>query len=105
VPERRLAFEVAGERLWPESWWGVEQTGVGPEVSPREESIMGTTSSTPDVPGAAGTGREEGGSSLATPNEGAVANGLPRAGAVSGAGIEEDWAPMAIGDSAFWLKD
>jgi hypothetical protein len=66
---------------------------------------MGTTSSTPDVHGAAGTGHEEGGSSLAMPNEGPAANGLPRTGAVSRLAIEEDWAPMATGDPAFWLKD
>ena len=66
---------------------------------------MGTTSSTPDVPGAARTWREEGRSSLAMPNEGLAANGLPTAGAVSETAIEEDWAPMATGDPAFWLKD
>ena len=66
---------------------------------------MGITSSTPDVPSAAGTAREEGRSSLAPPNEGLATSGPPRAGAVSGAGIEEDWASMATGDPAFWLKD
>jgi hypothetical protein len=68
-------------------------------------SIMGTTSSTPDLSGAAGTGREEEGASLAPTNEGSAANVILRTGAVSGTAIEEDWAPMAIGDPAFWLKD
>jgi hypothetical protein len=66
---------------------------------------MGVTSSTPDVPGAPGTEREEGGASLAIPNRGPSANVLLRTGAVSGTAIEEDWAPMATGDPAFWLKD
>lgn len=81
------------------------RAGAGLKGGPREEEHMGSMSSTPDVPGVAGTGREEGGSSLAMPNEGPAANGLPRAGAVSGTAIEEDWAPMATGDPAFWLKD
>jgi hypothetical protein len=66
---------------------------------------MGITSSTPDVPGAPGTEREEGGASLAPTNEGPAASGPRRAGTVSGTGIEEDWASMATGDPAFWLKD
>jgi hypothetical protein len=66
---------------------------------------MGITSSTPDVPGASGTGREEGGASLASTNEGSAADVLLRTGADSGAATEEDWAPMATGDPAFWLKD
>jgi hypothetical protein len=66
---------------------------------------MGIMSSTPDVPGTAGTEREEGGASLALPNEGPAANGLLRTGTVSETGIEEDWASMATGDPAFWLKD
>ena len=64
---------------------------------------MSITSSTPDVPSAAGTEREERRSSLDPPNEGPVANGSRRAG--SGAGVEEDWASMATGDPAFWIKD
>ena len=66
---------------------------------------MGITSSTSDVPGMAGVEREEGSSSLTPPNGGPTANGTHRAGVVSGAGIEEDWASMATGDPAFWLKD
>jgi hypothetical protein len=66
---------------------------------------MGVTSSTPDVPGAPGTEREEGGVSLAPTNEGSAANVLLRTGAVPETAIEEDWAPMATGDPAFWLKD
>jgi hypothetical protein len=67
---------------------------------------MGIMSSTPDVPGASGKEREEGGASLAPTNEGPAANnGLQRAGAVSGTEIEGDWASMATGDPAFWLKD
>ncbi len=66
---------------------------------------MGIKSNTPDVPGAAGTEREGGGSSLAPPNEGPAANGPQRTGVVSGTAIEEDWASMATGDLAFWLKD
>ena len=64
---------------------------------------MGITSSTPGVSSASGTEREEGGSSLVPPNEGPAANGPRRA--VSGRGVEEDWASMATGDPAFWLKD
>ena len=64
---------------------------------------MGITSSTPNVPGAAGAEREEGRSSLTPPNKGPAVGG-PRS-ASSGAGIEEDWASMATGDPAFWLKD
>lgn len=66
---------------------------------------MGVSSSTPDVPGAPCTEREEGGASLATTSEGPTANVLLRTGTVSGTAIEEDWAPMATGDPAFWLKD
>ena len=66
---------------------------------------MGIMSSTPDVPGASGKEREEGGASLAPTNEGPAANGPRRAGAVSGTEIEGDWASMATGDPAFWLKD
>lgn len=58
-------------------------------------------SNTPDVPG---TEREEGGYSLASPN-GEPASGHQNDGAVSGTAIEEDWASMATGDPAFWLKD
>jgi hypothetical protein len=65
---------------------------------------MGVTLSLPDVRGAAGTEREEGGVSLGPTNEGSAANVLLRTGAVSGTAIEEDWAPMATGDPAFWLK-
>ena len=66
---------------------------------------MGITSSTPDVPGAPGTEREERGASLGPTNEGPAASGLLRIGADSGTGIEEDWASMATSDPAFWLKD
>ncbi len=66
---------------------------------------MGITSSTPDVPGAPGTEREERGALLAPTNEGPAASGPRRAGTVSETGIEEDWASMATGDPAFWLKD
>jgi len=66
---------------------------------------MGITSSTPDVPGAVGTEREEGRSSLAPPNGGPTANGTQRVRVVSEARTEEDWVAMATGDPAFWLKD
>ena len=66
---------------------------------------MSTTSSTPDVPGAADMEREEGSSSLAPPNGGLAADGSRGVEVVSGAGIEEDWVSMATGDPAFWLKD
>ena len=66
---------------------------------------MGITSSTPDVPSVAGAEREEGRSSLTPPNEGPAVGGPRRAGAGAGAGIEEDWASMATGNPAFWLKD
>jgi len=72
-------------------------------VARERRSTMGITSSTPDVPGATGTEREEGGASLAPPNEGPAANSPRRA--VSETGIEEDWASIATGDPAFWLKD
>ena len=64
---------------------------------------MGITSSTPSVSNAAGTECEEGGSSLASPNEGPTANGPRRAD--SGTAVEEDWPSMVTGDPAFWLKD
>ncbi len=66
---------------------------------------MSITPSTPDVPGAPGTEREEGVASLAPTNEGPAASDLLGIGAVSETGIEEDWASIATGDPAFWLKD
>jgi hypothetical protein len=99
-----LAFEVAGERPWIDSRWRVERER-GQRVARERRSTMEVTSSTPDVPGASGTEREEGGASLAPTNEGSASNVLLRTGTVSGTAIEEDWAPMATGDPAFWLKD
>ncbi len=66
---------------------------------------MGIMSSTPNVPGAAHTQREEGNSSLVPPNADTAAKGSRRAGAVFRAGIKEDWASIATSDPAFWLKD
>jgi hypothetical protein len=74
-------------------------------VARERRSTMGVTSSTPDVPGAPGTEREEGRASFAPTNEGPAANVLLSTDADSGTAIEEDWAPMATGDPAFWLKD
>lgn len=61
---------------------------------------MDSTSNTPDVPGAPGTDREEGRSSVALPPEDSAVAGLQKATKKM---AEEDW--MATGDPAFWLKE
>lgn len=67
---------------------------------------MGTTSSTPDVPGAPGMEREEGRFSPALPNKGSAISGPGEVLAVSSkTGTKEDWTLMATGDPAFWLKE
>jgi len=66
---------------------------------------MGITSSTPEVPGAPDTEREEMRSSLVTLDKGAAAAGTRKDGTVSDkTETEEDWVSLATGDPAFWLK-
>jgi hypothetical protein len=68
-------------------------------------STMGITSSTPEVPGAPDTEREEARASLVTLDKGAAAAGTRKDGTVSDkTETEEDWASLATGDPAFWLK-
>jgi hypothetical protein len=66
---------------------------------------MGITSSTPEVPGVPDTEREGVRFSLVTLDEGVAAAGTRKDGTVSDkTETEEDWASLASGDPAFWLK-